>query len=243
MLYLLPKLIMCLCWLVLGHHIVVPTTRNPSGQPALFHSSRSLECRMHLRRNDDHETCISRYAHSSLPRYLLCLQEYLGDSQIDELFRIFRLLGTPTEEMWPGVTTLPDYQGMFPGKKEETTKQNCLSCHLHPIAISLVSEKLEGSFPAISWIHWTRWLCIQPFGGKSALDFISRLLCIVNTGFSNSLIMTPVTAYQPKRCVSWEHSQLNGAFNRVSISLSLGTWASIFLYWHYNVKVLKIVLI
>lgn len=31
----------------------------------------------------------------------------LGDSEIDELFRIFRTLGTPSEEVWPGVTKLP----------------------------------------------------------------------------------------------------------------------------------------
>ncbi|SAL95362.1 hypothetical protein [Absidia glauca] len=37
-----------------------------------------------------------------------------GDSQIDELFKIFRLLGTPTEEVWPGVTTLPDFHETFP---------------------------------------------------------------------------------------------------------------------------------
>ncbi|KAJ2959230.1 hypothetical protein NQZ79_g5331 [Umbelopsis isabellina] len=37
-----------------------------------------------------------------------------GDSQIDELFRIFRILGTPTEEHWKGVTSLPDYSPTFP---------------------------------------------------------------------------------------------------------------------------------
>mmetsp|Transcript_46463 Transcript_46463/g.123308 ORF Transcript_46463/g.123308 Transcript_46463/m.123308 type:complete len:299 (+) Transcript_46463:123-1019(+) len=37
-----------------------------------------------------------------------------GDSEIDELFRIFRVLGTPDEETWPGVTTLPDYKPTFP---------------------------------------------------------------------------------------------------------------------------------
>jgi cyclin-dependent kinase 2 len=37
-----------------------------------------------------------------------------GDSEIDELFRIFRLLGTPTEETWPGVTSLPDFKSAFP---------------------------------------------------------------------------------------------------------------------------------
>lgn len=37
-----------------------------------------------------------------------------GDSEIDELFRIFRVLGTPTEETWPGVSQLPDYKADFP---------------------------------------------------------------------------------------------------------------------------------
>lgn len=37
-----------------------------------------------------------------------------GDSEIDQLFRIFRQLGTPTEETWPGVTQLADYKSSFP---------------------------------------------------------------------------------------------------------------------------------
>ncbi|KAG2235889.1 kinase-like domain-containing protein [Thamnidium elegans] len=37
-----------------------------------------------------------------------------GDSQIDELFRIFRVFGTPNEEMWPGVSKLRDYNPNFP---------------------------------------------------------------------------------------------------------------------------------
>ncbi|BGP55468.1 hypothetical protein JCM8202_001246 [Rhodotorula sphaerocarpa] len=37
-----------------------------------------------------------------------------GDSEIDEIFRIFRLLGTPNEDTWPGVTSLPDYKPTFP---------------------------------------------------------------------------------------------------------------------------------
>ncbi|CAN6472338.1 unnamed protein product [Victoria cruziana] len=37
-----------------------------------------------------------------------------GDSEIDELFKIFRVLGTPNEETWPGVTSLPDYKSAFP---------------------------------------------------------------------------------------------------------------------------------
>ncbi|XP_067891851.1 cyclin-dependent kinase 2-like isoform X5 [Heterodontus francisci] len=37
-----------------------------------------------------------------------------GDSEIDQLFRIFRTLGTPNESVWPGVTQLPDYKANFP---------------------------------------------------------------------------------------------------------------------------------
>jgi cyclin-dependent kinase len=54
-----------------------------------------------------------------------------GDSEIDEIFKIFRwvargerrsgklmfsdrLLGTPNEEVWPGVSQLPDYKPTFP---------------------------------------------------------------------------------------------------------------------------------
>ncbi|NXU60017.1 CDK2 kinase, partial [Turnix velox] len=37
-----------------------------------------------------------------------------GDSEIDQLFRIFRTLGTPDEVSWPGVSSLPDYKPTFP---------------------------------------------------------------------------------------------------------------------------------
>jgi len=37
-----------------------------------------------------------------------------GDSEIDQIFRIFRLLGTPNEDLWPGVSSLKDYKTTFP---------------------------------------------------------------------------------------------------------------------------------
>ena len=37
-----------------------------------------------------------------------------GDSEVDELFKIFRVLGTPNEEIWPGVTSLQDWNESFP---------------------------------------------------------------------------------------------------------------------------------
>ena len=39
---------------------------------------------------------------------------FTGDSEIDQLFKIFRVLGTPNESLNPGVVRLPDYKNTFP---------------------------------------------------------------------------------------------------------------------------------
>jgi cyclin-dependent kinase 1 len=47
-----------------------------------------------------------------------------GDSEIDQLFKIFRILSTPTEENWPGVSDLPDYKSSFPSWKGNNLKES-----------------------------------------------------------------------------------------------------------------------
>ncbi|KAF4578450.1 protein kinase superfamily protein [Pleurotus pulmonarius] len=42
-----------------------------------------------------------------------------GDSEIDQIFKIFRILGTPNDETWPGVSALPDYKSTFPQWSEQ----------------------------------------------------------------------------------------------------------------------------
>merc|ERR1712130_409353 len=37
-----------------------------------------------------------------------------GDSEIDQIFNIFKVLGTPNESMWTGCTKLPDYKPNYP---------------------------------------------------------------------------------------------------------------------------------
>lgn len=37
-----------------------------------------------------------------------------GDSEIDQLYKIFKILGTPNEQMWPGVSALPEFKTNFP---------------------------------------------------------------------------------------------------------------------------------
>ena len=39
---------------------------------------------------------------------------FAGDSEIDQIFKIFRKLGTPKDANWPGVSQLPDFKPTFP---------------------------------------------------------------------------------------------------------------------------------
>jgi serine/threonine protein kinase len=37
-----------------------------------------------------------------------------GDSEIDQLFKLFKLLGPPNESIWPGVTSYEFWKEKFP---------------------------------------------------------------------------------------------------------------------------------
>jgi len=50
---------------------------------------------------------------------------FQGDSEIDQILKIFKMLSTPTESVWPGVTSLPDFKPCFPRWSE-----NKLASHL-----------------------------------------------------------------------------------------------------------------
>ncbi|KAI3396888.1 hypothetical protein diail_11592 [Diaporthe ilicicola] len=48
-----------------------------------------------------------------------------GDSEIDEIFKIFRALGTPSEDVWPGVTSYPDFKSSFPKWQRDYSAALC----------------------------------------------------------------------------------------------------------------------
>ena len=39
---------------------------------------------------------------------------FAGDCEIDQIFKIFQMYGTPTEKTWPGITKLPEFKLNFP---------------------------------------------------------------------------------------------------------------------------------
>lgn len=45
---------------------------------------------------------------------LLSKPLFPGDSEIDQLYKIFRIKGTPTDEIWLNVSNLPNFQERFP---------------------------------------------------------------------------------------------------------------------------------
>jgi len=49
---------------------------------------------------------------------------FQGDSEIDQLFRIFRILTTPNEDTWPGVSELKDYKPTFPKWSDNMLKDS-----------------------------------------------------------------------------------------------------------------------
>jgi serine/threonine protein kinase len=55
---------------------------------------------------------------------------FRGDSEIDQLFQIFRVLGTPTKAEWPELKQLPDYKASFPMWETQVRRrvQEYLAC-------------------------------------------------------------------------------------------------------------------
>jgi serine/threonine protein kinase len=48
---------------------------------------------------------------------------FMGDSEIDQLFKIFKVLGTPNEDTFPGVSALPDFKSTFPKWRQQSLER------------------------------------------------------------------------------------------------------------------------
>ena len=67
-----------------------------------------------------------------------------GDSEIDQLFKIFRQLGTPTEDMWQGVSQLQDWNTAFPKWVKVPYAKN-VTDHLDHLGLDLLERFLAYS--------------------------------------------------------------------------------------------------
>lgn len=65
---------------------------------------------------------------------------FAGDSEIDQLYKIFHTLGTPNEEMWEGVTLLPEYSTTFPKWHKRHIGDTVMS--LDPHGLDLLAKML-----------------------------------------------------------------------------------------------------
>ncbi len=66
---------------------------------------------------------------------------FAGDSEIDQIFKIFQMYGTPNEKTWPGITKLPEFKLTFPqfkGKGIESYNKN-----LESLGLDLLSKMLQ----------------------------------------------------------------------------------------------------
>ncbi|KAL9625068.1 MAG: hypothetical protein Q9160_000797 [Pyrenula sp. 1 TL-2023] len=64
-----------------------------------------------------------------------------GDSEIDEIFKIFKLLGTPDETTWPGITSFPDFKPSFPKWSRDETTTLCKG--MEDAGLDLLDELLQ----------------------------------------------------------------------------------------------------
>lgn len=65
----------------------------------------------------------------------------MGDSEIDQVHKIFRAIGTPEEKTWPGVSKLKEWRNNFPSWKPKNMED--LVPHMEPEGVNLLREMLH----------------------------------------------------------------------------------------------------
>ena len=66
---------------------------------------------------------------------------FAGDSEIDQIFKIFQMYGTPNEKTWPGITKLPEFKLSFPQFKPKGL--NSCNCNIDHIGMDLLGKMIQ----------------------------------------------------------------------------------------------------
>ena len=66
---------------------------------------------------------------------------FTGDCEIDQIFKIFQMFGTPNENTWPGVTKLPEFKLTFPRFKGKGL--NAYNKNIEPLGLDLLNKMIQ----------------------------------------------------------------------------------------------------
>ena len=66
---------------------------------------------------------------------------FAGDCEIDQIFKIFQMFGTPNENTWPGVTKLPEFKLTFPQFKGKGI--NAYNRNIDHVGLDLLSKMIQ----------------------------------------------------------------------------------------------------
>ncbi|PYI03758.1 negative regulator of the PHO system [Aspergillus sclerotiicarbonarius CBS 121057] len=66
---------------------------------------------------------------------------FAGTTNEEQLLKIFRIMGTPTEVSWPGVSQLPEYRSNFPSFSSQSLQS--LIPSIDPLGIDLLERMLQ----------------------------------------------------------------------------------------------------
>ena len=66
---------------------------------------------------------------------------FAGDCEIDQIFKIFQMFGTPNEKTWPGITKLPEFKLTFPQFKGKGI--NAYNRNIDNVGLDLLSKMIQ----------------------------------------------------------------------------------------------------
>lgn len=66
---------------------------------------------------------------------------FYGDSEIGQIFKIFKIMGTPTHDTWQGIGELPEFKFSFPQWKVDANANLLKMCvNMDETAIDLLTK-------------------------------------------------------------------------------------------------------
>ena len=66
---------------------------------------------------------------------------FAGDCEIDQIFKIFQMFGTPNEKTWPGITKLPEFKLTFPQFKGKGI--SAYNRNIDSVGLDLLSKMIQ----------------------------------------------------------------------------------------------------